>query len=525
MSIFRLIFFLFTILSSSALAIDVSDNVSGIWGPEDNPYNVVGDLRIPQDSTLTIEPGCYIKFAGHYKFVVDTNALLIAAGAESDSIYFTAADTAIGWAGIRYRAASSDCRLSYCILEWGRENGQFGGALSCQSTTLILGHCLIRNCHAFNGYGGGIYIENGALDIFSSSLINNYCSFGGAAIYAISSDIDIQNNNVLNNETWYELGGDRGGAIVIESCTPAIIRNNIIKGNYAGSGGGGLYIVNCTAHICNNIVVGNNSAFEGGGGISVGNSTVQLEFNLITHNMASDGGGILGHASHLTILNNTISFNSVYGNGGGFISFRDTNTILTNNIIWGNTSYWNNQIYASDETIAVAEYNDIQGGWPGIGNIDADPLFVYPDTGNFHLSWANWPSNDSSKSPCIDTGDPASPLDSDGTRADMGAFYFDQRGGGVDDLPVIPHAFGLMQNYPNPFNSSTILRYDLPMTSSVTIDIYDILGRKVETLLVVKKQAGSHQVTWEAAGFSSGIYFYRLQAADKSYSRPMTVIK
>jgi hypothetical protein len=170
-------------------------------------------------------------------------------------------------------------------------------------------------------------------------------------------------------------------------------------------------------------------------------------------------------------------------------------------------------------------YSNIQYGWPGIGNIDADPLFVYPDTGNFHLSWANWPFNDSGKSPCIDAGDPASPLDSDGTRADMGAFYFDQRGGGVDDVPVIPQTYRLMQNYPNPFNSSTIIRYAVPVASQVTLDIYDFLGRKVQTLADVKEQVGEHQVTWDAAGFSSGIYFYRLKAGDKSYSRQMTVIK
>ena len=57
------------------------------------------------------------------------------------------------------------------------------------------------------------------------------------------------------------------------------------------------------------------------------------------------------------------------------------------------------------------------GGWTGSGNIDADPLFVDPVNGDFHLQ---------AGSPCIDTGDPSSPLDPDGTRADMGAYYFDQ---------------------------------------------------------------------------------------------------
>ncbi len=65
----------------------------------------------------------------------------------------------------------------------------------------------------------------------------------------------------------------------------------------------------------------------------------------------------------------------------------------------------------------------------GTGNIADDPMFVDPGNWDFSLSWANFPAPDSTKSPCIDTGDPASPLDPDGTRADMGAIYFDQTGG------------------------------------------------------------------------------------------------
>lgn len=62
----------------------------------------------------------------------------------------------------------------------------------------------------------------------------------------------------------------------------------------------------------------------------------------------------------------------------------------------------------------------------GTGNITSNPLFVNPDSMDFQLSWENFPIPDSTKSPCIDTGNPGSPLDPDSTRADMGAFYFDQ---------------------------------------------------------------------------------------------------
>jgi len=93
--------------------------------------------------------------------------------------------------------------------------------------------------------------------------------------------------------------------------------------------------------------------------------------------------------------------------------------------------------YGNPNTITIA-YSDIEGGEAGIvtnnngtvncleGNIDSDPLFVDPANANFHLSWANFPIPDETKSPCIDAGDPNSPFDPDGTIADMGAFYFNQ---------------------------------------------------------------------------------------------------
>jgi hypothetical protein len=66
---------------------------------------------------------------------------------------------------------------------------------------------------------------------------------------------------------------------------------------------------------------------------------------------------------------------------------------------------------------------------------------------------------------------------------------------GIEEVAEIPSSFSLSPNYPNPFNSSTTIRYNLPAESPVTIDIYDILGRKVQTLLDVKAQAGPHQVS------------------------------
>jgi flagellar hook assembly protein FlgD len=81
--------------------------------------------------------------------------------------------------------------------------------------------------------------------------------------------------------------------------------------------------------------------------------------------------------------------------------------------------------------------------------------------------------------------------------------------------------FGLDQNYPNPFNPSTIIRFGLPEQSSVTLKIYDILGREIITLAERTQAAGRYVTEWNgrnSAGvtMSSGIYFYRLEARGNS---------
>jgi len=77
-----------------------------------------------------------------------------------------------------------------------------------------------------------------------------------------------------------------------------------------------------------------------------------------------------------------------------------------------------------------------------------------------------------------------------------------------------PVHFGLNQNYPNPFNSSTVISYQLPKSSNVDLSVYNLLGQKVATLVSQYQQAGRYDVAWDATGFNSGIYFYRLKTPD-----------
>ena len=94
-----------------------------------------------------------------------------------------------------------------------------------------------------------------------------------------------------------------------------------------------------------------------------------------------------------------------------------------------------------------------------------------------------------------------------------------------NEATLIPDGFLLHQNFPNPFNPVTNIRYDLPHDNFVTIKVYDVLGKEVVTLVNENKEAGRYLVSFNAANFSSGIYFYTIKAGNYEYSRRMTLLK
>lgn len=92
-------------------------------------------------------------------------------------------------------------------------------------------------------------------------------------------------------------------------------------------------------------------------------------------------------------------------------------------------------------------------------------------------------------------------------------------------LESVPREFLLFQNYPNPFNPSTKIRFDIPEASVVKIEVYNLLGQKMKTLVNAQKTAGVHTVTFDAADLSSGMYIYKIEAGSFVQVKRMTLIK
>ncbi len=101
---------------------------------------------------------------------------------------------------------------------------------------------------------------------------------------------------------------------------------------------------------------------------------------------------------------------------------------------------------------------------------------------------------------------------------------------GVEDASTLPDAFHVSQNYPNPFNPETRIEFALPVTASVEVVVYDLLGRKVKTLLQGSRRPGFHFVNWDATNeqgraVASGVYLYCVTAADFRFSGKMVLVQ
>jgi flagellar hook assembly protein FlgD len=94
----------------------------------------------------------------------------------------------------------------------------------------------------------------------------------------------------------------------------------------------------------------------------------------------------------------------------------------------------------------------------------------------------------------------------------------------------IPDNYSLSQNYPNPFNAETIIKYQLPKSGKVKLQIYDIAGRMISTLVNGEQKAGYYVISWDCRnsagqGASSGIYFFRINAGDFMQTKKLLLIR
>jgi len=354
-------------------------------------------------------------------------------------------------------------------------------------------------------------------------------------------NMQLKNGNA-QDDYYYQY--DDGGAISTRNSV--LYFENLIISNNIAHGGGGISNWGSEIEISRTDFIDNLSA-SAGGGISSSQSNIKLNRVLFYNNTAHSGTGAgicIGSNSDLEIVNCTF-FSNEAPSYYGAIYTRNSNTVIVNSILWNDL---NNELcifsaYNEQSTLTITNSN-IEGGEDEIyiygdtntinwleNNIDTDPIFADTLNGNFNLT---------ENSPCIDTGtaffewndEIIIDLSEDeyfGISPDMGAFeYYPVES---DEINVqYPIRYFLSQNYPNPFHPFTTISYSIPKKSDVYLNIYNIKGQKVKTLIDEKQEKGFKQIIWDGTdnnkrSVSSGIYFYRLQTEDYSKIRKMILIR
>jgi parallel beta-helix repeat protein len=449
----------------------ISGALSGLL--EDTIYAVNGNIWVESGQTLTIEAGADFYFLGDQNniFNFEIEGQIDALGTESNPIRFMAAATSPGWEGI-YDHVFANSRFEYCEISGCVGQYAIELAVSGAFAVVTLDHCTISD-NAVSGDQGAVYVHTGTCEISHCTITRNtdtgiYCG--------VNTNPTISHCTISHNAEYGIRIFDTADTTFIDHCT---VSQNAEDG---------IFILGWANVVINNCTITTNQE----AGIYQNTSSSLYRMSVI--NTIIDRNGDRGIKFSGSQPSSTVIYCDFCNNIGG--PFEDHGPLHIGEIVTTNANGDPSDIYY---------------------NIFLSPQFVDPSNGDYHLQ---------PYSPCIDAGDPTSPLDPDGTVADIGAFYFDQSTGISESAKIAsPSAFHLFQNYPNPFNAATVLRYSIPQASRISLVVYNVMGRKVATLVDGHQDAGYHSVSWNAADLASGVYLYQLQLGGHTLTQKMLLVK
>ena len=351
----------------------------------DYPYAVTENIIVPAGITLTIEPGATLQFKNDRWLWVEEGGRLLAEGTAAQPITFTQQDGDY-WGGILLERTQEDNRIRHAVIEYTRE------VISCPRT------------HGVSAYGAQVTIADSVIRHTDFSDAVQTYPWGGydPTIYLLRNEIyDIQRDAVHVTGGYAFIQGNHihdvrlgdyefEGIEVSHMTTPALLLDNHIHD----------VSDDCMDLNHSSAIIERNELHDcGDKGISIGHpSSTTLVNNLIYTCLGKDedpysGTGIVVKDGAVSrIVNNTVSDSrhGVYlyeghaGEGGGFAT-------LVNCIVWGNEA----ALELDALSTLTVTHSDIEGGWPGEGNIETDPLFRDSENDIYRLL---------EDSPCVDTG-------------------------------------------------------------------------------------------------------------------------
>ena len=427
-------------------------------------------------------------------------------------------------------------------------NSPGGGAVYCSSADVVLvGNRFISNSAA--NYGGAVYLLQSDGSVIHHNLFyqNHSQSFGGAICLVDCSAIDIHNNTIAFNSTDQT---NHGGGIVIWDSQTCEVYNNIITSNF-GEGiyrEGGFSSTATYNDVWDNTIdyhgidpgqgsISENPLFVGG---------IPYSFDLTPDSPCIDAGdpdspfdpdgsvADMGAFSYSHGPGPSLDIGDVAGGPGLSVDL----PVLCFGLESMDISGLEFHISYDDSRL---EYVDCSSGY-------IEDFLVNVDGGYIHLVWEDYlnPVNIPDSSAVLEFqfiingafGDSCFVNWSDGNEVvDTfgnivsglgfidGVVFVEEILDVLDAHNHIPSNYYLGQNYPNPFNGTTTIEYGLVDNSRVTLEIFDIQGRKIASLVHDTYPAGLYRVTWNAGECSSGTYLYRIEIDNDSKVGKMSLVK
>lgn len=469
-----------TLSSHTLLKLGLSGSISGILAPGE--YTVSGSITVEEGDSLVIEPGVVLQFAPDTYFQI--NGFIHAVGDSENTILLTGVSDE-KWEGLSLVNSAPDCILEYCVIEKSK-------------TGVIVNHNDIKFDH--------LRIENNYTGI---TLEHNYSKEN---IYT-SNTLEITNSKLNNNET-----GIRIGVTIADREMNILLKNNEICYNQRGISHEVTFDSTLVTPSLNIYIVNSNISYN------------DLNAMVFT--------GLCFRGTHRVVIANSILKNNESQGSMGVIW---DDTVGQRSIEIQNSNFHNNtpsilsEFYGDNTYIGVNVTTNANGDpCDAYSNISMDPLFIDGWNGDFMLT---------ENSPCIDAGtntitDYTFPIadlfgnyriwDGDGNGSeivDMGAYEYGAPAG-IEDQVVEVQNYTLHQNYPNPFNPVTTISYALPKSGLVELNVYNLNGQLVRSLVNGKMGKGVHKAEFNGTELTTGMFIYNLKVDGKIVqSKKMMMLK
>ena len=437
--------------------------------------------------------------------------------------------------------------------------GNRGYFLAGVFSDLPVGTAAVDSCHFESNQGGSLLLTDTAgapitAHVRDCSFIDNITPESGCggvfgALDSYDSRVDLTDSVFRGNQSWTSGGAFlRNGDSAVTRC--------VFEGNsaaYLGTGGGGLKVeMSCRIIDCDFI---DNTTAGAGGGANLPRLELARNCRFLGNTSGYKGGGLTSK-SYDTRIEDCVFWGNTAGSTGAALTGGEglelSGCTVTNNRV-SDPGLYPAQVYQADPDdpmgigSGVSVENSIISHGQDCAGVRILLPYIYGDAGftcstvwhndlgdgetvpagmRFEPRFCDWRGGDltlAADSPCLAENNPCA--------VQIGALG---RGACSYPAPVdenhLPARVELQGNFPNPFNPSTVISFGLPAAQPVSLNVYDVHGSLVRTLVSGSLDAGHHQATWNGrddrgGSVASGVYFYRLQCAQGVQQGKMVLLK